>query len=193
MRTPRPDARSKRHPGGAGLNGDRRDLSRTQRACAAAETVKRMIETGKWDPKGGRGKKGADFCTFEKSRDGVAARFKVNHEMIRQAREILDDRKSENAKSSVGKPALDRNAMAERYKVSAGMISMAEQERARFATQFKKGVCPNPAGRKGKAKEQANTESCSPVQRDTKAENARSSVGRRGNRVKTESPGQRQP
>jgi len=54
----------------------------------------------------------------------------------------------------------------------------AEQERARFAAQFKKGVCPNPAGRKGKAKEQANTDSYSPASRDTKAMNARSSVGR---------------
>lgn len=48
------------------------------------------------------------------------------------------------------------------------------------AAQFKKGVCPNPAGRGGK--EQADTVSCPPVsgqkpERDIKQKNAQSTVG----------------
>lgn len=50
-----------------------------------------------------------------------------------------------------------------------------ENEARREAAQFKKGECPNPAGRKGK--EQVTTKSCEPVPRDRKAEHARSTVG----------------
>lgn len=52
------------------------------------------------------------------------------------------------------------------------------EEVQRFPGRFTKGVCPNPAGRKGKDKKQVRTDSCEPVPRDCKAEHARSTVGK---------------
>lgn len=61
--------------------------------------------------------------------------------------------------------------------ICADVLPMISEEKKakQEATQFKPGVSPNPEGRKGK--EQVNTESYSPVPRDTKKMNEQSTIG----------------
>lgn len=93
------------------FNGDRRDLTKSQRACAAAETIKALQEDNHWDSKGGRGRKALKNERFAKGEEAMAAQFKVSTGMISMARQLLKEAPEIFAKVKSGenvlKPAFD--------------------------------------------------------------------------------------